>query len=267
MDKETTEDLLKEGVGKKKKRPGLLKGTLSFVNLILLILVVRWIVFEVFLIPSGSMYPKLFVNDYIIVSKIDFGLRIPFTQTWAYGPSLPSRRAVVVFKDPDDSKYLIKRLVGLPEDKLEIIGDFIVTVNGEKVVHKEILGPEKHELADSMKRDKGTFSAFKEIFPGKTEESVHTILTYAGAKPPSEISDEDYRGSIEGFEVPYGYILFMGDNRNNSYDGRRFGYVPAERLVGRARFIAISCRTNIVMNSGCNITSLRPDRIGNNLAY
>lgn len=251
----------------KKKRPGLFKGALSFVNLIILILVVRWIVFEVFLIPSGSMYPKLFVNDYIVVSKIDFGIRVPFTQTWAYGPKLPSRRAVVVFKDPDDSKYLIKRLVGLPEDKLEIIDDFIVTVNGKKVKHKEITGAEKTKLAASMGRGEKTFSAFKEIFPGVSEEEAHVVLTYADVVVPADLSDEDHLGTVESFEVPYGYILFMGDNRNNSYDGRRFGYIPAERLVGRARFIAISCETNIVMGSGCNITSLRPDRLGNGLAY
>lgn len=251
----------------RKKRPGVLKGALSFVNLILLILIIRWIVFEIFLIPSGSMYPKLFINDYIVVSKVDFGLRIPFTQSWALGPVLPSRRAVVVFKDPDDTKYLIKRLVGLPEDKLEIVEDFIVSLNGKKVLHKEIVGVEKTKLAESMRRKEKQFSAFKEIFPGVAEEDAHVILTFSGVKNPAELPLDDYSERLESFEVPFGYILFMGDNRNNSYDGRRFGYVPAERLVGRARFIAISCEKNIIMNSGCNITSLRPDRLGNSLAF
>ncbi len=256
-----------EEVKGKKKRPGLLSGSLSFINLIVLILLIRWIVFEVFLIPSGSMYPKLFINDYIIVSKVDFGLRIPFTQKWAYGPKVPSRRAVTVFKDPDDSKYLIKRLVGLPEDRIEIIGDFIVSVNGDKVSHKKIIGDEKTALAESMGREETEFTAFKEIFPGVAEEDAHTILTYPNADSPAMLSLDDYSLSIESFEVPYGYILFMGDNRNNSFDGRRFGYVEAKRLVGRARFIALSCQTNIVMNSGCNVMKLRPDRLGNGLAF
>lgn len=250
-----------------KKRPGLLKGSLSFVNLILMILVIRWIVFEIFLIPSGSMYPKLFVNDYIVVSKIDFGLRVPFTQKWAYGPKVPDRRAVTVFKDPDDSKYLIKRLVGLPRDQLEILGDFIVSVNGEGVVHKIIIGEEKTDLAESMEREESSFTAFKEIFPGVKEEDAHVILTYADASSPVSLSDEDFSQKVESFEVPPDYLLFMGDNRNKSYDGRRFGYVEAARLVGRARFIALSCRKNIVMNLGCNITSLRSDRLGKGLAY
>lgn len=260
-------DLPQKPVETKKKRPGALKGALSFVNLIVIILAVRWIVFEIFLIPSGSMYPKLFVNDFIVVSKVDFGLRIPFTQTWAYGPKLPKRTAITVFKDPDDTKYLIKRLVGLPEDKLETIGDFIVSLNGEKVTHLKIEGKAKEDLALSMGRKVTSFDAYVEVFPGIKNEDSHTILTSPGELPPYEMADDEFSQSIESFEVPYGYLLFMGDHRNNSYDGRRFGYVEAERLVGRARFIALSCEENIIMGSGCNITTLRPDRLGNGIAY
>ncbi len=259
--------LKSELLGKKKKRPGLLKGSLSFINLILMILLIRWVVFEVFLIPSGSMYPKLFVNDYIIVSKIDFGFRVPFTQSWVYGPKPSHRRAIIVFKDPDDSKYLVKRLVGLSGDKLEVIKDFIVSINNERVSHKKIIGDEKLELAKSMGREEGEFTAFREIFPGIKEQDSHIILTYLNAKSPAVLSEADFLKNIETFKVPYGQMFVMGDNRKNSYDGRRFGYVAKERLVGRARFIALSCQKKIVLNAGCNILSLRINRLGNGLAF
>ncbi len=247
-----------------KKRPGVLKGLLGFVNLVILILLIRWIVFEVFLIPSGSMYPKLFVNDFIVVSKVDFGIRIPFTQKWALGPYLPPRAAITVFKDPDDSKYLIKRIVGLPNDKLEVIEDFIVSINGERVVHEKIVGDEKEKLAQNMNRSVDSFSAFYEKVSGN---EPYIILSSVHAKHPDEMSDQEHAQMMESFEVPKEYILFMGDNRSNSFDGRRFGYVEAKRLVGRARFIALSCEKNIVMRSGCNLSTLRPDRLGDYIAH
>ncbi len=256
-----------KSLGKKKKRPGFLKGLLNFISLIVMILLIRWAIFEIFLIPSGSMYPKLFVNDYIVVSKIDFGLRIPFTQSWVYGPKLPLRRALIVFKDPDDSKYLVKRLVGLSEDKLKVVKDFIVSVNDKRVSHKKIIGEEKLELAKIMGRKEGEFTAFREIFPGIEEKNSHIILTHPNADSPAVLLEEDFLKNIETFKVPHGHVLFMGDNRNNSYDGRRFGYVDKERFVGRARFIALSCEKKIIMNSGCNILSLRINRLGNDIAF
>jgi len=248
----------------KEERPGFIKGALSFLNLIIMILAIRWIVFEVFMIPSGSMYPKLYINDYVFVTKMDFGIRVPFMYKWVYGPVLPERRAITVFKDPDDSKYLIKRLVGLPKDKLVIFNDFILSLNGEKVTHTKLSDEEHKEMAVKMKQEEDSFTGFYEKFPG---EEPHIILTFPDEENPDDVDAEEIAANSESFDVPDDYLLFMGDNRHMSYDGRRFGYVPAARLVGRARFIILSCDQKLVMGAGCSPLSLRLNRMGNGLNF
>lgn len=254
----------KEDKKNETERPGFLKGALSFLNLIIMILAIRWIVFEVFMIPSGSMYPKLYINDYVFVTKMDFGVRVPFLYQWVYGPVLPERRAITVFKDPDDSKYLIKRLVGLPKDEIVVYNDFILSLNGEKVVHKQLSAQEHKEMAALMKQDEDSFTGFYETFPG---QEPHIILTFPGEDNPDDVDAEDIAENSETFEVPEDYLLFMGDNRHMSFDGRRFGYVEAKRLVGRARFIILSCEKKLVMGAGCSPLSLRLGRLGNGLSF
>lgn len=241
-----------------KKRPGFFDGMFGFVKLIILVFFIRWIVFEIFMIPSGSMYPKLYVSDYIFVTKIDFGIRIPFTQKWVYGPKLPNRSSITVFKDTDDSKYLIKRMIGLPGDKIKISGDFIMSINGENVEYEKL----GHEETESIREKTGLkyFTAYREKLPNTNE--THIIMTDLG----NEYS-EGLINTAEDFNVPEGHILFMGDNRHQSYDGRRFGYIPMERLVGRSRYIILSCDGTIILNSGCNLLKLRTDRLGNAIAY
>jgi len=241
---------------KNKKRPGLLKGILSFVYLALVVLCVRWLIFEVFVIPSGSMYPKLYVNDYLIVSKFDFGLRVPFTKTWVLGPYLPERNSIVVFLSRDESKYYIKRLVGLPEDKLVIAGDFILELNGEKLTHTPFTPEEKSLLAEKMGFSEDSFEAFTE----RGEGFERVILVDEGETAPSEWSADKIELLSESFSPPSGYILFMGDNRHRSHDGRMFGYMEKQKLVGLSRFIGLSCESKI-LGAGCDPTKLRTDRL------
>ena len=239
-----------------KKRPGLLKGLLGFFYLVLIVSVVRWLFFEVFVIPSGSMYPKLYVNDYLIVSKFDFGLRLPFTKTWALGPYLPKRNSIVVFLSRDENKYYIKRLVGLPGDKLTIAGDFILEVNGEKLTHESFSESEKLLLSETTDIFVETFEAYRE--KGKGFERI--ILVDRGEKPPSEWDSEKLELLSKSYSPPQGYILFMGDNRHQSHDGRIFGYMEKEKLVGLSRFVGLSCESKI-LGVGCDPTKIRIDRI------
>lgn len=239
-----------------KKRPGLLKGFISLLNLIFIVLSVRWLLFEVFVIPSGSMYPKLYVNDYLIVTKFDFGLRVPFTKSWALGPYLPERNSIVVFLSKEEDKYFIKRLVGLPEDELVIAGDFILELNGEALEHVPFSKEEEVELAEKTGFSPEAFDAYYE----KGSGFQRVILTDDGASPPYEWKEEKRQRLSESFSPPPGYILFMGDNRHLSHDGRYFGYMPKESLIGLSRFVALSCESR-VPGAGCDPSQLRMNRL------
>lgn len=103
----------------------------SFVGAILAILAFRWLLFEPFVIPSGSMIPTLLVHDHILVSKSAYGVRIPFTKTWIADFGGPKRGEIVVFKSVEGSYFMIKRVIGLPGDKIEMQEDGRVKVNGE----------------------------------------------------------------------------------------------------------------------------------------
>jgi len=241
---------------KDKKRPGVFRGLLNILFLLVLVFSVRWLVFEVFVIPSGSMYPTLYVNDYVVVSKFDFGLRVPFTQKWVLGPYLPDRNTISVFLSRDEGKYYIKRLVGLPGDTLTVAGDFIVEINGEAVRHEKLSALEKEKLSKSMDFSLKSFEAYKEI--GKDFE--RTILVGYGQPKPSEWSKEKLEDLTETYSPPPGYLFFMGDNRHMSQDGRFFGHIEVERLVGPSRIIAISCESKI-MGVGCNPLKYRSGRI------
>ena len=80
----------------------------------------RWLVFEPYIIPSGSMMPTLLINDHILVDKWAYGLRIPFGKTWVVGPKLPERGEVAVFRSVErESVFFVKRIVGLPGDHIK----------------------------------------------------------------------------------------------------------------------------------------------------
>lgn len=107
------------------------RALLSLTFSILLILSIRWAFLEPYIIPSESMVPTLLVHDHIAVNKLVYGLRIPFTQQWLVKFSGPQRGDIVVFRSVEDSKiFLIKRVVGLPGDELEITSR-TVKINGQ----------------------------------------------------------------------------------------------------------------------------------------
>jgi signal peptidase I len=86
---------------------------------IMVALTIRWAFFEAYVIPSGSMFPSLLLHDHIFVNKFVYGLRVPFSEKWLVKFSEPKRGDVVVFKYPRDmSTFFIKRVVGLPGDRI-----------------------------------------------------------------------------------------------------------------------------------------------------
>ncbi|MEX3638344.1 signal peptidase I [Paraburkholderia sp. BR14320] len=217
----------------KLRQPWWLEYTASFFPVILVVFVVRSFVVEPFKIPSGSMVPTLLVGDFILVSKFEYGLRLPITNTRITQGRPVQRGDVVVFRYPkDESVDYIKRVIGLPGDLVEY-QDKKLTVNGKPV-------PET-PLPDYLDEERlGYAKQFQEDIDGRKNAILNNP-----AVPPFIVGAEDFpyrdncqynaRGVI--CKVPPGNFFMMGDNRDNSADSRYWGFAPERNIVGRAFFI------------------------------
>jgi signal peptidase I len=194
---------------------------------------VRTLLFQPFNIPSGSMIPTLLIGDYLFVSKYSYGYSrhsIPLSPNVFSGRiwgAEPQRGDVAVFKLPSDgSTDYIKRIVGLPGDRIQMI-------NG--ALHINELQVNRERISNFLTRD--TFgrpiavAQYRETLPNKVE---HATL---------DIDPNSYADNTAVFTVPDGHYFMMGDNRDNSSDSRissSVGFVPFENLVGRAEVIFFS---------------------------
>jgi signal peptidase I len=193
---------------------------------------IRTVLFEPFNIPSGSMIPTLLVGDYLFVSKYSYGYSrhsLPLSPNIFSGRvfgRLPDRGDVAVFKLPrDNATDYIKRIVGLPGDRVQVIRG-ILHINGA-AIRRESRGTFVAE-GDGPRT---TLRRYTETMPGGRR---HDIL---------EASDDQPLDNTPEFRVPEGHVFAMGDNRDNSLDSRvmqAVGFVPLENLVGRAEFIFFS---------------------------
>ena len=201
----------------------------SFFPIFLVVLLLRAFIAEPFRIPSGSMMPTLLVGDFILVNKFTYGLRMPVTKTKFMEVNEPERGDVVVFRWPVNPKLdYIKRLVGLPGDHIKY-KDTTLYINGKPMQMKPV-GP--YEPVGSGARALGSFEA-KEDLQGVD----HSVLI--NPLSPDFSPSCTFMGYQE-IVVPEGHYLMMGDNRDDSNDGRCWGFVPEENLVGKAFLIWFS---------------------------
>lgn len=220
-----------------KKTGGWLESIKTVVYAGLIAVGIRTVAFEPFNIPSGSMIPTLLVGDYLFVSKYAYGYSrhsMPFSPELFQGRifgSLPARGDVAVFKYPrDNSTDYIKRIVGLPGDRIQMRGGRLF-LNGQEVP-REGLGLYTVE-GDGPRM---TVRRYRETLPaaGGGAPVRHEIL---------EASDDGQYDNTTEYVVPAGHVFAMGDNRDNSLDSREMnavGFVPVENLVGRAEMIFFS---------------------------
>lgn len=178
-------------------------GEALFIALILA-LVVRAFLMQAFSIPSGSMQPTLLVGDYLLVNKFTYGIRNPFTNKIWIPVGKPQRGEVVVFIFPQDpSKDYIKRVIGLPGERLQIINKKVY-INGRLV---------------------------------ETPQAVYTDPTIIPAPGSPMEATRDNFGPVV---VPENSYFVMGDNRDQSYDSRFWGFVSLDALRGKAYIIYFS---------------------------
>ncbi|WP_425425120.1 signal peptidase I [Brevundimonas viscosa] len=200
---------------------------------LLIALVLRVLLFQPFTIPSASMEPNLHEGDYIVVSKWSYGYSkhsIPFSPPVFEGrifASEPARGDIVVFKLPrDDRTDYIKRVVGLPGDRIQMIAN-VLHINGAPVRDVIVTGRDVTNMYGEL-----VVTADETLPGGRT----FRIQDYG---PGRDLDDTPV------FEVPAGHYFMMGDNRDNSVDSRvdesmGVGLVPAENLIGKAEIILFS---------------------------
>ncbi len=188
---------------------------------LLLALFIRGFVVQAFKIPSESMLDTLLVGDHLLVTKFTYGVRLPVINTKVLEINEPQRGDIVVFRFPKDPKVdYIKRIIGLPGDKI-VYENKKLTVNG--VPAKQV----------SLGRYEG-------VGQGRDMTGAeHLLEDLAGVEHSILIRDGAL--SAEGvYVVPEHSYFVMGDNRDNSNDGRYWGMVPEDNLVGKAFFIWMS---------------------------
>jgi signal peptidase I len=222
----------------KKDEGGLWETIKVIIQALLIAVIVRTVLFQPFNIPSGSLIPTLLIGDYLFVSKYSYGYSkhsVPFSPPLFSGRifgSQPKRGDIAVFKLPkDNSTDYIKRVVGLPGDKIQVIGG-VVHINGKPVQRERV---EDYKTTDLYGRQVAV-PQYKETFP---EGTSHYVI--------ERDNDRGYWDNTNVYTVLPGHYFMMGDNRDNSTDSRdeaNVGEVPAENLVGRAEIIFFSIDEN-----------------------
>ena len=237
---------------------------------IVLAILIRGFFFEPFKIPSESMVPTLLVGDHIFVKRYAYGLRIPFTKTWLTEFENPKRGDVVVFSYPgDESVDFIKRVIGLPGDKIKL-EEGILFVNGQKVEQTDLAmtGPEPKNHCHMKLEDASQnllpsgfkpFPYYRDIkeFQVKFETFDNGVqhLAQRSTHMPVETDLE--------ITVPPRSFFVMGDNRDQSQDSRFWGFVPRENLKGKAEFIWLSLNNEGMSCPGdLGFLPIRWDRFG-----
>lgn len=197
----------------------------AFVLFIAIMLVFRSAIADWNQVPSGSMLPTILVGDRIVVDKIAYDLRLPFTLTRLARWHEPERGDVVTFPSPEDERLLVKRIVGVPGDIVSLDNN-VLTINGERADYTTVEGG---ELPVSTVPDPFRYRFFHETVLGHERMIMVHEARYAAST-----------SSFGPVTVPEGMFLMLGDNRDNSRDSRVIGFVSRDRILGRAETIAFS---------------------------
>ncbi|MGZ5279360.1 MAG: signal peptidase I [Pseudobdellovibrionaceae bacterium] len=202
-----------------------LRGTwtqalLTFFAPIFLVVGVRWLLVEPFVIPSGSMLPSLLIHDHIFVNKLAFGVQVPFGNDFLIKWGKPQPGQIVVFRFPSNPDvFYIKRVIAIGGDEVSV-HEGVISVNGIEYPQQPL---------PSSGYEEG-FDYFQE-----TSQASY-IVRYLNKESSFNTAQK----------VPANHFFVMGDNRDQSNDSRFWGFVPESNLVGKAQMIWLSCEETLV---------------------
>ena len=178
-------------------------------------------------VPTGSMKPTILEGDRVFVNKLAYDLKVPFTTWHLVEWADPKRGDIVVFFSPHDGSRLVKRVIGVPGDLIELQNEQLI-LNGNPVDYTSLSAEIPGQLPESEQQ--------QSLFA--TEElPTHSHAVMAMPSLPA-------RRSFDPVTVPEGCYFMMGDNRDNSFDSRYFGMVERKRIVGKATGVVISLDKN-----------------------
>ena len=200
------------------------RETKSLALTILILTAVRSAIADWNDVPTGSMNPTIVQGDRVFVNKLAYDLKVPFT-TWHLAQwSNPKRGDIVVFYSPVDGTRLVKRVVGLPGDKIEMVNERLF-VNGREAQY----APLPENIGRDVPPDHGSIPVY-------AQETLRGMPAHPIAILPHRIALRTFGPT----NVPPANYFVMGDNRDDSNDSRFWGTVDRSRIIGRASSVVIS---------------------------
>lgn len=206
----------------KPKLPIIIDYARGFFPVLLLVFSLRAFLYEPFRIPSGSLEPTLSIGDFVLVNKFHYGIRVPLLHNVIINNDEPKRGDIIVFRwPPNPSINFIKRVIGIPGDKISYI-DKTLYINGEKISQESV------KITTSIDENGNTWDVQEKL---ENLLGIQHAIYQDDARP-----GEDFHDII----VPEKMFFAMGDNRDNSADSRFWGFVPYENIVGKADYVWMS---------------------------
>jgi len=191
-----------------------------------LMLMFRSAVADWMYVPSGSMNPTIVEGDRVLIDKAAYGWRAPFTTVRLTQGADPKRGDIVIFASPEDGETLIKRVVGLPGDMVEMRDERLL-INGNELAYAPSGNdPADRDLPDATRAQEHVYA--RENMAPDRDHAIMLLPRRAAAR------------SFGPVVVPEGQYLMLGDSRDNSKDSRYIGFVPRDSIVGRAFRVAYS---------------------------
>lgn len=189
----------------------------TFLFFVALMLIFRSAIADWNEVPTGSMKPTIIEGDRILVNKLAYDLRLPFTHISLWRFAHPKRGEIIVFDSEVADKRLVKRVVGMPGDTVKMM-DNVLFINNAPLTY-------------SLVNDQGPI--------------VEMIEHLEGAEHPVRFGKHDSTlSSFISIQVPEDHYLVLGDNRDNSADSRVIGFVDRDEIVGRSSTVVISLDYN-----------------------